>query len=171
MIKTVGGSPEPVLLGITPDGIVQFKVTPATLQGQFTDDDVQPAPAGVSGALLDDGAWLNTPAGWRLAFGALLVDGGSGGTFALTEICLPAKAVSPAPTVSSSPTATVSSSESTSPSSQAAATSSAPGAGGGGLPITGSGSGPLLLGGAVVAAGALLLLAFRRRREKIRFQA
>jgi LPXTG-motif cell wall-anchored protein len=52
------------------------------------------APAGVAGGLLadDGGAWLQTPAGWILAFGALLHDGGDtdASTFDLAGVCPPA---------------------------------------------------------------------------------
>ena len=170
LIKTVNGVPEPVLLGITSAGVVRIAFNPATAQGQFGPDDLGPAPEGVTGGLADDGAWLNTPAGWRLAFGALMVTGGAagGGTFALTDVCLPAPAASPsvsAPSASRSVSPSASAT-SASPTTTAAAAATETG---GSLPITGSRTGPLALAGLALAIAGVLLLAVRRRR--IRFRA
>lgn len=176
-IATIDGTPGAVLLGLTGDSVVRINVTPATLQGQFGPEDLLPVPAGVSGGLIDGGAggsWLNTPTGWRLAAGALLVDGTAGDreAFALVAVCLPGAPASPStsPSASASPSPSPSPSAThSSPTPSASPTATPPDTGG--LPITGNRSGVVAFAGlaAVVIGG--LLLAVRRRRDKVRFRA
>ncbi|MDT5036847.1 MAG: hypothetical protein QOE03_2032, partial [Micromonosporaceae bacterium] len=120
-------APEPVLLGITKDGITGLKIDDslkakgkagaksltrdtgdatkalAAKAGEGTDPGTTdildglvriPAPAGVAGGLISDngGAWLQTPAGWIIAAGALLHIGGDtdATTFDLAGVCPPA---------------------------------------------------------------------------------
>jgi LPXTG-motif cell wall-anchored protein len=164
-IKLVDGTAVPVLLGINADGVVEVPFSAAALAAPLAEDGPGPAPAGVSGGLLGDGAdgaWLRTPTGWRLAYGVLQVGstGSEPATFALTAVCLPAVAVPPA---SASPSA----SSSASPS---AAASPSPAAGGAPtLPVTG-GSVAVLAGAGLALVGVgVLLLRLRRRRTEITF--
>ncbi|MEV4138318.1 LPXTG cell wall anchor domain-containing protein [Dactylosporangium sp. NPDC049742] len=112
-----------------------------------------PAPAGVSGSLADGGGWLKTPAGWALAVGVALTDPLQEGTFNLVRACAaaaePSSPASPSPVVPSSP---------------------APGAGPQ-LPVTGTNVWVLTgAGAALVAAGAFLFVAYRRR-QRVKFVA
>lgn len=170
-LEIIGDTPRPRVFGISAAGVVQVDPAAPTKTLPLTD--------GVSGALTDDGVRVNTPAGWRLAGGALQIsDGTGGGTFALTAVCPPATPSSPSSSTSSGPStsasASPSASASTSTPTQApapSASSSSPGPTAG-LPITGGRTTPLAVtGGVAVLAGLLLLLAVRRRRGTTRFQA
>jgi len=162
--EIIGGGPQPRVFGITAAGVVQ--VDPAAPTSTL------PLTAGVSGALTGDGAWIRTPAGWRLAGGALQLAGeaAGGGTFALTAVCLPV--TTPATSPATSPSAASPSPSATSPSPSASAsatpssTSTAPA---GGLPITGGRTGTVALAGlAIVLAGVLISLAVRRGATRFR---
>lgn len=110
-----------------------------------------PGPAGVGGVLGDGDSWIQTPAGWSLAFGAALTNPLlETGSFDLVRAC-PAAAK---PSASASP----------SPSKSAAP-------GGSELPVTGTNIWVLTGGGvALVAVGAVLFMAYRRR-QSVKFVA
>ncbi|GAB3854443.1 LPXTG cell wall anchor domain-containing protein [Dactylosporangium cerinum] len=104
-----------------------------------------PAPAGVTGALTDDGGWLRTPAGWALVIGGAFTDPPlKDATFNLVRACAAAAA----------------------PTSNAPSTPAGPQ-----LPITGTNVWVLSGAGvALIAVGAVLFLAYRRR-QSIKFVA
>ncbi|WP_344501935.1 LPXTG cell wall anchor domain-containing protein [Dactylosporangium maewongense] len=131
------------------------KLTTKALNGKTAKVDLPtaPAPAGVSGSLVDGGGWLKTPAGWALAVGIALTDPLQQGTFNLVRACAaaaePTSPASPSPVVPSSP---------------------APGAGPQ-LPVTGTNVWVLTgAGAALVATGAFLFVAYRRR-QRVKFVA
>jgi len=146
-----------------------------TLKGNITGEDLTDMPAHVDGGLAGDGAWLTTPHGWRLAFGALAVAPPPAGasTFSLSAVCLP-----PAPSSPASPTPSPAASPSAAPPGSATAsathspssvrTSASPA--GAGLPITGGPAATVALVGLVTVAAGILLVAVRRRRDT-RFRA
>lgn len=111
-----------------------------------------PAPAGVTGTLTTDGGWLKTPAGWALVFGGAFTDPMlENAAFKLVRACAAGTDASPSasPAVSTSPT---------------------PG-GGSQLPVTGTNVWVLSGAGiALVAVGAVLFLAYRRR-QSVKFVA
>lgn len=106
-----------------------------------------PAPAGVSGKLTDGGGWIRTPAGWALAFGGAFTEPMlEGATFTLVRACAAGGDTTPSPAASPTP-------------------------GGPSLPVTGTNV--WLLSGAgvaLVAVGAVLFLAYRRR-QSVKFVA
>jgi hypothetical protein len=140
----------PQVIGINATGAVSVSLDPSNPQ-------IGTAPAGVSGGLTTDGAWLRTPSGWQIVTGALQVDVSTTvTTFDLTAVCPAASAPSP----SHAPSRAPSHSPETSPPPRT------PTAGSGRtLPVTGPDAafaavaGLLLLG-----VGAVLLIAGRRRR-------
>ena len=165
-IETVDGKASPVLIGLIAGRLLQIDVNEETLKGNISQDDLEAAPAGVSGGLVDGGAWLGTPHGWRLATGALMIDGDAGGvtTFSLTAVCPPP--ASPSPTTSTTRSASSSPAVAHSPSTSATTEPAAVG-----LAITGNRSGTVALLGLTAVALGVLMLAARRRRAKIRFRA
>ncbi|MFG1603390.1 LPXTG cell wall anchor domain-containing protein [Actinoplanes sp. NPDC049265] len=168
-IGTVDGKPGAIVIGVTAEGI--WRIT--TDGGQ---QEAVPVPEGVGGGLLDegaDGAWLRTPADWRLAPGALRVTGATGAvpkTFGLSAVCLPAlpPPASGAPDDDEEPGGEQPDAEpSASPSTPVhVVTEVKPDSGGaaGGLPVTGSPVQTITLAGLSLAAlGALTVLLARRR--------
>ncbi|HTJ38216.1 MAG TPA: LPXTG cell wall anchor domain-containing protein [Dactylosporangium sp.] len=103
----------------------------------------KPAPAGVTGQLVDDGGWIKTPKGWGLVFGfAVSVPLLENTTFDLVRACA---AVAPT-TQPTTPAASPSQSGPT-------------------LPVTGDNTGLMVGAGvAMVAVGAVLFVVYRRRR-------
>jgi hypothetical protein len=161
-IDVTSAAPAARVFGITEGGIVEIKPDDPT--------KTLPLTKGVSGALTEDGVRVGTPAGWRLAGGALqIVNGTGGGTFALTAVCLPA--TKPAPSSSSrspKPSTTPPPRHRGAPAPSRSPSSTAPA---GALPITGSRGGPLALTGLAVVLAGLTVLVVLRRRNRTRFQA
>jgi LPXTG-motif cell wall-anchored protein len=105
-----------------------------------------PAPNGVTGKITETGAWIKTPAGWWLGAGVGLTNPMlEDATFELVRACVAAVDTSPSPSLSPS--------------------------GGPSLPVTGSNIWLLTGGGAaLVAVGAVLFMAYRRR-QSVKFVA
>ncbi|NJC72796.1 LPXTG cell wall anchor domain-containing protein [Planosporangium thailandense] len=171
-----------VTLGISADGVTGLELDQSAAQGlkdgtlgssavkslaaaaaaDDSSDGVKevPAPKGVAGGLTSTGeGWLQTPAGWQLASGALLYSPqveGAPEDFTLARVCAPKTESSPTPTAS-----------------VPAPPSKAPGAGGGSgssLPVTGANVAAVAgVGVVLVAIGALFVL--RRRRDTTKFVA
>ncbi len=103
-----------------------------------------PAPAGVTAKLVDSGGWVKTPAGWGLGLGVALSTPllGEGSTFDLVRAC----AAPASPSTSPSPSGPT-------------------------LPVTGTNVWFLSGAGlALVAVGAVLFMAYRRR-QSVKFVA
>ncbi|MGI5246033.1 LPXTG cell wall anchor domain-containing protein [Dactylosporangium sp. CA-139066] len=102
----------------------------------------KPAPAGVTGKLVDNGGWIKTPQGWGLFFGFAVSVPLLDSSFDLVRACAAA--------VDSSPTARPSASPSGGPS----------------LPVTGDNTGLIVgVGAGMVLVGAVLFVVYRRRRN------
>jgi LPXTG-motif cell wall-anchored protein len=165
ILGLVSADLKPVVVAVDKDGVVGLEVDAAELQslkaGRLSKEQAKslakatagaepsdvkevPAPAGVAGGVTDKGlGWLQTPAGWQIAGGALLygpVVEGAPAEFTLARVCeAPAN---PSP-------------------------SKAPGTGGGSgeLPVTGANV-PVVIGIGVLLVGAgVALLVLRRRRD------
>jgi LPXTG-motif cell wall-anchored protein len=132
--------------GDTPKGDEPKGETPKPDAEAGLEDAIIPAPAGVAGGLLADkgGVWLQTPAGWLLASGALVYQAPGAndeGTFNLLRTCAP----------------------------KAAGTGGGTGAT---LPVTGANVGILVgVGVLLVALGGGLLMLRRRRESSTEFVA
>lgn len=125
------------------------------------------------GAIVNDKgaskAWIATPAGWKLLDASATITG-TAKKFNLTHTCAAKGGPgTSSPTPSTSPggssSPTPGTSTSSAPAGGASPTGGAGSGGSGGLPVTGAGvTGVALFGGALVAAGAALLV-LRRRRD------
>lgn len=98
-----------------------------------------PAPAGVTGKLVDDGGWIKTPKGWGVVYGyALSKPMLDDVAFFLVRACAAANPSTHPPTPSGGPA----------------------------LPVTGDSTGLVIGAGvAMVAVGAVLFVVYRRRRN------
>jgi hypothetical protein len=156
------GALKPVVLRVDGDGLWLVPIVDGQAGAPV------PAPDGMAGGLLGGGtggAWLRTPAGWRVVYGVDTAQSGTAdtATFGLAAVCLPPPSTGG---VAGTPTAAGTGTP-THPASPSAAVAEPT------LPVTGGRTAIIAGVGAVLVllGGAALALTARRRRERVRFDA